>query len=221
MPDPTPPTIERGRDLLSRNAALASRLNSLGAWGSATAASLARTGTPPPDAFVHELGEACRAFAALRAEVLAAAGAAGATVPPADTLGSTGHLEGVLRALIDGLQQEERRAALTQARARTRAVLDRVDALVHRDDPGFSGLVLCQKRAGELRAVLDAPPGADLDGERAATIEATAPFTALLTLLDGARGVDDEQWAALTDAVADAFGRPLAAAAGRGRLQPR
>jgi hypothetical protein len=49
----------------------------------------------------------------------------------------------------------------------------------------------------------------------------TAPFVALLGLLDGGTSVDDEQWAALEDAVVNAFGRPLVAAATRGRLVPR
>jgi hypothetical protein len=39
--------------------------------------------------------------------------------------------------------------------------------------------------------------------------------------MDGAEGVDDDQWASLEDTVADAFGRPLAAAAARGRLRER
>jgi hypothetical protein len=49
----------------------------------------------------------------------------------------------------------------------------------------------------------------------------TAPFVALLALLDGASHATDEQWATLQDGVVNAFGRPLAAAATRGRLFQR
>lgn len=216
-----PPTLETGRDLLWRNAELATRLGALGSRGTAAAAALAGAGTPPPDDFVQELEAACRDFAAFRAEVLAAAGAAGIETLAADTMGSTSQIEGMLRALLEGLEAAERRAAVARLRAEALAVLDRVGRLVHRDDPALAALVVCQKRAGEIRASLAASSQSDPEREHAAAAEATAPFVAVLTLMDGAQGVDDDQWAALEDTVADAFGRSLAAAAARGRLRER
>jgi hypothetical protein len=48
--------------------------------------------------------------------------------------------------------------------------------------------------------------------------EAIAPFAALLEFIDSHHRLDDEEWGALQEAVSDAFGLPLATAAGRGRL---
>jgi len=218
MSDATSPTVETGRDLLRKNAVLATRLGALGARGATAATALSGSGTPPTDDLVHALRDAGRDFAALRAEALAAAGAAGVTAPPAEAIASTRHLEDVLRALVQTLEVEERRAALARVRAEALAVLDRVAALVHRDDPAFAALARCHKRANAVRAALAASSESDPERERAAAAEATAPFTALLALMDGAQAIEDDQWAALEDAVTDAFGRPLAAAATRGRL---
>jgi len=49
--------------------------------------------------------------------------------------------------------------------------------------------------------------------------ERLRPFAALLEMLEGEGAVDDERFTQLADSVADAFGRPLATAATRGRLR--
>jgi hypothetical protein len=221
MSDPAPSPSEKGRDLLSRNAALAERLHALGARGTTVAAALARPGTPPPADLVAALDAACREFDALRTEALATARAAGLAVPAAAAIASTRELERLLRALLAELQAAERRAALARVRAQALALLDRVAALVHRDDPAFPALLRCQKRANEVRAALAAAVDTDPDVQRAAAEEMAAPFAALLALLDRGSSLDDAQWAALEDAVAVAFGRPLAAAVARGRLHQR
>jgi hypothetical protein len=221
MSDPTRPTPETARALSTRNAALAARLAALGVRGTAAAAALARPGTPPADDLVAALDAARRDFEALRAEALEATAAAGLAPPDAETIGSTRELEGLLRVLGEAWEAAERRAETARVRDEALAVLDRVGSLAHRDDPVFAPLVLCQKRAEEVRAALVASEGADPEVQRAAAVEMTGPFVALLTLLDPAPGVDDERWAAVEDAVVAAFGRPLAAAAARGRLRQR
>lgn len=178
-------------------------------------------GTPPSDDLVRDLGEAARRFAALRDEVLAAAATIAVATPPADALASTRQLEPVLAALLEGLESRDRSGAAARARAEALTVLDRVAALVHRDDPAFGALAVCHARADEVRAALAAPTGGDAAGALLAVAEAIAPFTALLTLRDGAHKLDDDKWATLEDAVAAAFGRSLAVAATRGRLVSR
>ena len=109
-----------------------------------------------------------------------------------------------------GLEATERRTTRSHAEGDALAVLDRVMALAHRDDPGFAALLACQARAAALRAKLKSATDVDAD--------AIAPFAELLSLFDGQQDLDDEQWGALEDAVAAAFGRPLAVAATRGKL---
>ena len=185
----------------------------LGARGSAAAAALTGAGTPPPDDLIQELSEAGREFAALRTEVFTTAAALGLKTPSVGAIDSTKRLEAMLRLLLDGLEKAERQVTQAHARAEAVAVLDRVTALAHRDDPGFAALAACQARAAKLRATLKT--AADVDAD------ATAPFAALLSLMDGQQNLDDERWGALEDAVAAAFGRPLAVAASRGKLHAR
>lgn len=221
MSQTMPITTDACRALLRKNAELAKWLADLGAKGSAAASGLLEGGTPPPEDFVHELTDACKEFAALRDEVLVAASTGGFRAPAPDTVSSTKQLEAVLGALLERLEAAERQAQVAQARSEALAVLERIGKLAHREDPGFAALALCQSKATEVRATLSGSKGTDPDKERAAAAEATAPFAALLMLMDGSQSFDDEQWGMLEDAVATAFGRPLAVAATRGKLQSR
>jgi hypothetical protein len=213
MPPTIPLTADRARELLRKNATLTTQFAELGARGTAAAAALARPGTPPSDDLVHALGAAGRELTALRTEAFAVAATLGLKTPPAETIDSTKKLEAMLRLLLDGLEQAERQAAAARARAGALAILDRVAALAHRDDPGFAALAACHKRAADARTTLSTATEIGPD--------AIAPFEALLTLIDGQHQLDDEQWGKLEDAVATAFGRSLAVAASRGNLVAR
>jgi hypothetical protein len=213
MAPTTSPSAEAARELLRKNAALTKRLRELGARGTAAAAALARPGAPPPDELVRALGEAGHEFLALRDDVFAAAAALGLHMPAPETIDSTRRLDAVLKALLEGLERIEKQAAAQAALAETVAVLDRIASLSHREDPGFSALANCQSRAADVRAALASTGKVDP--------AATAPFASLLTLMDGQQNIDDEQWGALEDQVAAAFGRALAVAATRGKLVKR
>jgi hypothetical protein len=213
MPSTPPLSAAKARELLRKNADLATWLAALGARGSAAAADLRGGGPPPPDDLIQDLGDAAREFAALRAEVFDAAAALGVRTPTTETVDSTRRLDSMLRVLLEGLETAERQATQARARAEAAASLQRIAALTHHDDPGFAALVACQAGAAELSAAL--AKNADVDAG------AVAPFAALLTLIDGQQDLDDDRWGALEDAVATAFGRPLAVAASRGKLRAR
>ena len=207
-----PPSAETVRELLRKTATLTTRLAQLGAQGTAAAAALAKPGAPPPDELVHALDDATREFDALRTEVFAAASALGLQMPAVEAIDSTKRLDAMVKLLLAGLETAERQAEPAWDLAETVAVLDRIAALKHREDPGFSALAACQSRAADVRSALAASGTPDP--------AATAPFASLLTLIDGQQNVDDEHWGALEDAVAAAFGRPLAVAASRGKIVP-
>jgi len=213
MPPTTTPSAEAARELLKKNAALTKRLAALGARGTAAAAALSRPGAPPSDELVQALAEARREFTTLRDEVFAAAAALGLQSPAVETINSTRRLDAMLKLLVEGLDKLEKQAQAEAALAKTVAMLDRIAALRHRDDPAFAALAACQSRAADVRAALASSGKVDP--------AAAAPFTALLTLMDGPQGLDDEQWGALEDSVAATFGRTLAVAASRGKLVRR
>ena len=214
-----PPTAETVRELLRKTATLTTRLAKLGAQGAAAAAALAKPGTPPPDELVHALDDATREFDTLRKEVFAAASALGLQTPAVEAIDSTKRLDAMVKLLLTGLETAEGQAGATSDLAETVSVLDRIAALKHREDPGFSA-----NPSRVCSATLRLSSSASRNFGRAVIIAsiscpaATAPFAALLALIAGLQKLDDGHRGALEDAVATAFGRPLAAAAGRGKI---
>ncbi len=215
---PTPSlTADTARDLLRRNADLATWLADLGARSADAARALAQPGTPPPGDYLDEMADAVREFASLRDEVLAMVAQTSLPVPAASEVASTRELDALLRALIEQIEKEAHAAAAARARHDALALLDRVAALTHRDDPRFAALSACQSQARDLHSTV----AGSADDERAIWTPALAPFAALLTLLDGQQALTDDAWAVLEDSVAETFGRPLAVAAARRKLVPR
>jgi hypothetical protein len=210
------PTVETARDLLRRNADLATWLADLGTRSAEAARALAQPGAPPDRDYLDELADAVREFASLRDEVLKLVGHTSLAVPSGD-LTSTRELDALLRTLVDEMEKEAQRAAANRARRDALALLDRVTALTHRDDPRFGALAACQSQARDLQSTI----AGSADSERAIWTPAIAPFAALLTLLDGQQALTDDAWAVLEDSVAETFGRPLAVAAARRKLAPR
>jgi hypothetical protein len=215
---PTPsPTADTARELLRRNADLATWLADLGTRSAEAARALARPGSPPEPNYLDEMADAVREFASLRDEVLAMAAHAALAAPSPGDVASTRELDALLRTLVDELEKEAHRTAAARARHDALALLDRVRGLTHRDDPQFAALSACQSQARDLQSTI-AGSG---DTERAIWTRALAPFAALLTLLDGQQALTDDAWAVLEDSVAETFGRPLAVAAARQKLAPR
>lgn len=191
-------------EILRRKASLAERFSELAGRLSQVARQLEAPGTPPSEAFVQEIADACRAFAELRADVVEAARAVSLPSARAEAIASLADIATVLEAV----EAEEKRAALEAERQRAFALLDRVLALTHREDANFAALAACQAKAREARAAVAEAPSVDM--------AALKPFADLLTMVEGQ--VDDERWALLEDSVSTAFGRPLVAAATRKKL---
>lgn len=197
-------------------ATLTERFASLATKLAQAARELQVSGTLPAESLFEELAAAQGEFVDFRSTVLDAAASLSVALPSMAEVNSLKALEPVVRAVAEAIASEERRAATAEARKRALAVLDRVLAISHADDPGFPTLVQCQAKAKELRqAVMD--PKAFETGT-APALETTPAFAALLTLIEGREQLEDERFAALEDSVSQSFGRQLAVAATRGKL---
>jgi len=121
-------------------------------------------------------------------------------------------------AAASAIPDEAEISAVEGAVQRALGVLNRVLSIGHRDDPGFRPLLECQAKAGELRLTLSRA----VTEQRGYTVkqvdQAMLPFADFLTLVTGREHLDDQRWGQLEIGVSRAFGRPLVAAATRGRL---
>ena len=203
-------------EFINNFATLTERFAGLATKLAQAARELQVSGTLPAESLFEELAAAQGEFVDLRSTALDAASSLSVAAPSMAAVGSLKALEPVVRAVAEAIAAEERRAATAEARKRALAVLDRVLAISHADDPGFPTLVQCQAKAKALRnAVMD--PKAFETGA-APALETTPAFAALLTLIEGREQLDDERFAALEDSVSQSFGRQLAVAATRGKL---
>jgi hypothetical protein len=196
-------------------AGLTGRFADLGAKLSEAARELQDGGAPPSDSLVGELGELRAQSVQLCGDVVAAAEAVGVAAP-ADRE-SVNSLAPVLRAIAGALEAQRRHAALEQARKAVIEVLDIVLGVRHLDEEQFPPLVDCQVQARDLHAAVMALSESNLHQAQELTGRVRA-FSDFLTMLEGNGQVDDERFVALEASVSNAFGRPLAVAAARGRL---
>ena len=205
-------------DISRQLAALTGRFADLGAKLAEAARALQDAGAPPSDALVEELAEGRTHFTELRAIVVGAGEALGASAgPPPESLKA---LEPMLDALAQALAAQVKRAALAETRAKMATVLDRVLEVIHGDDPTFAPLLAVQTRANEVRAAGERLEDPASEAAQAVAIDVAA-FSDFLTMVEEREGLGDERYARLEEAVSTAFGRPLAMAVARGRLMMR
>jgi tetratricopeptide (TPR) repeat protein len=174
---------------------------------------LVTSGATLPELLLKQLAEARRDFLDLRARVLQRAEEE--QVPTADD-DPLDNLQALSRLLDRVSEAEAIRARAEQERRAALTVLDRVERLRHVNPEAHLMLDTCLAQARDLRRVIDDRPRLEL--APGSESEALAPFSALLLLIAPDTGLSDEQWSSLHASVATAFGPPLAAAAGRGRL---
>ena len=203
-------------DLGRRLSALRADFAALGSRAADAASALAAK-LPPPPALLDELTAAREAFAELREAMLEQAGSL-ALVLDGERLGTLRDLEPVLAAIGAAEERQARQQAWEEAREGALFLLDRVMALIHRDEPGFGVLATCQARARELHEALSRATPDDVEHETVMLSGKLRPFSELLALVDGWNVLDDDRCAFLQDAITQSFGRPLALAALRGKL---
>lgn len=200
--------------LIDANDALLRRMAELGIEAANVAAALTTRGAPARDAFVQELADLGRLFAALRSEAFEAAACLRLPLPPPEMVNSAADLKTMLDALRSSVEASERHADVVDARESASSILDRIALLAHVDQRPFEPLETCQEQARKLRAVLEQQSDAP-------DARAIGPFADLLNFITSYRVLDDETWGVLQDSITGAFGASLATAAGRGRLVVR
>src|SRR5438445_479284 len=204
-------------DLGKRLAALSERFTTLAATLTQATQQLQASGTLPPETLVDEIAKIRTDFVDVRHRVLEAARSLSVNVPAISEIDSIKALEPVLQTVAQALAAEEKTAALSEARARVMAVLDRVLTVTHMDGPNFAALVQCLTKAKEIRQAAQDPKAFDTENAPA-FLESTPSFAALLSIIEGRDALDDEKFAALDETVTQSFGRTLAVAAARGKL---
>jgi hypothetical protein len=203
---------ELGRRLVALRAEFAA----LGGRAAGAAGALTST-LPPPSVLLEELSAARTSFTDLRSTMLEHAGSL-AVVLDTEGVESCRDLEPVLAAIRAAEEQRARVAAWEAARESVLVVLDRVMALIHREEKGFTPLVECRERAREMHAALSGAPPDDLEHETKMIPRKVRPYLELVALVDGWNALDDDRCAYLQDSITQAFSRPLALAALRGKL---
>jgi hypothetical protein len=203
-------------ELARRLAALSERFSHL-AQLLTQSAQQAQAGTPPAESLIDEITSIRTEFVDVRQRVVEATKALSINAPGMAEIDSLKALKPVIDAVAKGIADQEKRAALMEARTKVMTVLDRILAISHRDGPNFTALAQCQAKAREIRQAAEDPRV--FDSENApAFLESTPSFAALLTMIENRDALDDDKFAALEDAVTQSFGKTLAVAATRGKL---
>ncbi|MGC9524588.1 MAG: hydrogenase [Limnospira sp.] len=182
---------------------LSDRHSQLGQELSQAAIALGKSGTPVGEPLLQALVKYNRDFASLQQKL--------------QSRGQPTAGQAISIAVLEELYQNiARPAGGGVASQKAIALLDRVLALTHGDQPDFAPLQKAQEQARQLKQKLAIAPAPEAE----ALAENRHPLAILLTLLDSAQTLDDERWAALAETVETAFGKALAVAISRGKITP-
>lgn len=111
------------------------------------------------------------------------------------------------------------RAAFSRKRDSALKVLERVWLLGHRERQAFQPLEDCQAIARDLHLAIKKLSAPTLHPEVESLCDGSHPFAVLLGWIERREELDDESWQRFEDVVSEAFGRLLATAVSRGRVE--
>ena len=195
------------QELVQQLKALSQRVPNLTGRLSPAVAKFKEDGTPLASNLIEELAAYRQEFANLRQKVLALGKSNSSQLDVA----SLRDLESLVKSIIASNSQDEvREEALT--------ILNRVLTITHREQSDFAPLKACHQKAEELRRAISSSPVGTLHPNTKAVAERKHPVAAVLTLVEQQENLEDDQWVALEEEVAAAFGKQLAVAISRGKL---
>jgi hypothetical protein len=176
---------------------------------------LHKPGTPPDATLIEEIEASRQDLESLRDRSRELAESLHVECPPPEALNSLHSLA----ALLDDVAEAEIRLSRSdEIRRRSHAVLQRVLAIGHTVDPDHAALRECQGLARGLHQQIADAAWTSLPAEAERLAEGDHPFAHLLSLIEDRDELGDDVWASHHEAVSNAFGKTLAAAAARSRL---
>lgn len=186
-------------------ASLSKRHENLGSRLVEAAQELQQTGIPVPETLLEDLVKYHRDFNHLHKEVMTE----GESLSQAHI--SLLDLEKQLR---DRMQPPNSKNQLQKALS----LLERVLSLTHKDIAIFEPLDSLKQTATQLRSQLNNST-MELSTEAEALISGVHPLSAVMTLVETPEGLDDQQWVILEEKVSATFGKSLAVAISRGKIE--
>jgi len=184
-------------DLAKRLAALSERFTTLAAT-LAQATQQVQAGTVPSETVIDEITKIRTDFVEVRQRVLEAARSLSITVPAISEVDSVRALEPMLETVMQAVANQEKRAALAEARTRVMALLDRILTVTHSDGPNFAALVQCLIKARDIRQAAQDPKAFDSE-DAPAFLNSIPAFAALLSIIEGRDALDDDKFAVLDE----------------------
>ena len=169
------------------------------------AAGLRDEGMPPGERLLVKLEEFQQRFRQLGLSLTRGAG----------TEGADGQLSAVPNRLADLGELLNHRVVRHRALSR----LDALRLIEHVDSEPFQPLEECQQEARLLMERIREAKTLDEIPEAAEVESGTHPFIALVRLVTDEGGLEDDDWTRCHEVVQEQFGRTMAVAAARGKLQ--
>jgi hypothetical protein len=179
---------------------------------------LETAGTPPNEETLQACDSLLRRMNQISETIrgeLALTGESRAANPPEPLL----DLESLDRALLDLEAVVARRREIEQAIEAAREIAAFADQVRHTDDPQFAPVAAVHAQSAALRNALAVPLPSAVPAAAEEVWSDAHPLMALLVLLANPDGLDDARWTALQETVTAAFGRSMATAVSRGRIQ--
>lgn len=119
---------------------------------------------------------------------------------------------------VKRLLQSQPAALGGDTKAQAIAILDRFDALDHREQPGFQPLIQFKQQVRLFRNQVSNAPANQLPADVNDLLSGKHPVAQLLKAVDEGDTLNDAQWATLQPTLEKIFGQTIAIAASRGKL---
>ncbi len=182
------------------------------------AGNLGRSGRPPSEEIIQQLGSAHRRFHELQEGAFQLAASERMPTLSASERGTIPDLLSLLRQ-VDETRTIRQKKQIQLQKART--VLERILAVVHKDSKPLAPLADLQSKATGLRDQTQADSDQPISPELENMAEGRHPYCDFLQLLENHDEIDDDRWVQLNDSITQAFGKPLAIATARKKLKIR